>query len=182
MVKTYEWTGEREDEESHFDVCTLSVGLCNAIVVLRCGWGIMPKIESAVTDLPQPDSPTTPSVSFSISEKLTPSTPFTIPSGTRKLNASSSEPQVTRTTIGSDIKIRDCWNIGILGEFKTFIKICYSSLHLCWGAFALKSSILLHSSTIPLFHPFFHELISGSLNISSRFSSTRPSFVQPLFW
>src|SRR5579884_2298038 len=39
---------------------------------------------SAVIDLPQPDSPTTPRVSRSCSEKLTPSTAFTVPSLVKK--------------------------------------------------------------------------------------------------
>ena len=43
------------------------------------GEGITRIIDSAVTDLPQPDSPTIPSVSPRLSEKLTPSTAFVVP-------------------------------------------------------------------------------------------------------
>ena len=44
------------------------------------GLGIRPMIESAVTDFPQPDSPTMPSVLPSATEKETPSTAWTAPS------------------------------------------------------------------------------------------------------
>ncbi len=43
-----------------------------------------PMIESAVTDLPQPDSPTIPSVWPRSTEKLTPSTARTTPSRVKK--------------------------------------------------------------------------------------------------
>src|SRR5687768_13801807 len=48
------------------------------------GLGIRPMMESAVTDLPQPDSPTMPSVFPRSSEKLTPSTARTSPSRVKK--------------------------------------------------------------------------------------------------
>ena len=48
------------------------------------GFGIRPMIESAVTDLPQPDSPTIPSVLPFSSEQLTPSTARTVPSRVKK--------------------------------------------------------------------------------------------------
>src|SRR5262245_37274370 len=48
------------------------------------GFGSRPMIDSAVTDLPQPDSPTMPSVSPLSTEKLTPSTARTAPSRVMK--------------------------------------------------------------------------------------------------
>ena len=48
------------------------------------GFGIRPMIESAVTDLPQPDSPTIPSVLPCSTAKLTPSTARTTPSRVKK--------------------------------------------------------------------------------------------------
>ena len=56
-------------------------------------------IESAVTDLPQPDSPTIPSVRPSSTEKETPSTACTAPSPVKKyvLRLSTS----SRATSGS---------------------------------------------------------------------------------
>ena len=48
------------------------------------GFGISPMIESAVTDLPQPDSPTIPSVLPSSTVNETPSTAWTAPSRVKK--------------------------------------------------------------------------------------------------
>ena len=48
------------------------------------GFGIRPMIESAVTDFPQPDSPTIPSVRPTSTSKVMPSTARTTPSRVKK--------------------------------------------------------------------------------------------------
>ncbi len=46
---------------------------------LAGGWGKRPSIVWQVTDLPEPDSPTTPTISFLSMEKLTSSTARVVP-------------------------------------------------------------------------------------------------------
>ncbi len=51
--------------------------------ISACGRGCRPMIDSAVIDLPEPDSPTIPTVVLVGTAKLTPSTAWRVPSGTR---------------------------------------------------------------------------------------------------
>ena len=65
-------------------VRSLPSNMTEPSTILAGGLGIRPMIESAVTDLPQPDSPTIPSVLPFSTWKETPSTAWTTPSRVKK--------------------------------------------------------------------------------------------------
>src|SRR5215469_15084996 len=77
------------------------------------GRGINPMIESAVTLLPQPDSPTMPSVRPGLSEKLTPSTarnsPLSVSKYVARFLTSRSERAVAAPAPGPMIGFRAGW-------------------------------------------------------------------------
>ena len=78
---------------------TLTIGTQITETIFSGGFGIRPMIESAVTDFPQPDSPTIPSVLPFSSEKLTPSTARTVPSRVKKCVRRSSTSSRATTQV-----------------------------------------------------------------------------------
>ena len=76
-------------------------------------WALGPRVRPirviAVTDLPQPDSPTTASTSPGLTSNETPSTAWTIPSSVRKLtrrsSTSSSGPFPGPPTPGAELSV-----------------------------------------------------------------------------
>ena len=67
--------------------------VCGPATTRPAGFGNRPMIDSAVTLLPQPDSPTTPSVLPATRSKLTPSTTRTVPSSPTELGRQRFDPK-----------------------------------------------------------------------------------------